>query len=805
MPDVPDKPIRIFVSYNHEADTRWFEQEYFGERPLIPWLEHMLRSQAVQFWYDRKELGAGDAFRREIEEQIDHSDMAILLVSRGFMSSEFIQEVELPRIERRVQAGQMTVIPIITRDCPWQEIRLLHSVVVMPSKATPLIDHTVDEVPFLKVKDEILTAIERQVRKTREQRLVDTRRKEAEAGPADEDAPRSPERPETRPHPSRRWMTRNRALAATALIVVALLLALAMRARRPGEAVGGPESQSGVSSPGALVAGKTPRKHVPKPATRGKGDAIGDFLLAHTPQPVDTGEELRAMAESADGTKVNLTAPHVLMARESRLISLSPQSGIHVEMASLPVEASCGIVEVPMALIASLHRTTTPEASASGEETTWALELRSSDRFIVHGIDWPEVSPHLVGEGDLGKISFPFSELTSVKFQGGKCSPPAPSSGGSDEVPLSVITDEGVTFEARCRPSARFPFAIGDGKLSVSPEAIGEIAKLQQEGDHGATHTLTADGQTSLGVSQLDEWLTQPPTGGLRTDQCRTPMGTLYLSMSGWASIKGPGRSLPTGERADSATVTDTKGARVLIESPKLEHSYSTGMFMTYSKHANKLDFLPLDVGNSIHLLPLADLATVSRTEGEDGATYEAAMRDGKRVKGALPDLNGLNAFRLSGSLTGKLWCGTVTWPLGTIASVAFKGTPGEGPALELPAGIRATITFTDRERLRLDSVATCMWGEDGRVSPGNTIALLIGGGVTSVQLPSLAAIEDIKPDEEHAGAGSQVVGMAVTQDGSRSTAKLDLSGGPCLVGESAGTTLVAPFARVQSVKFTKQ
>jgi len=160
--------ISVFVSYNHEQDARWLEQDYFGERPLIPWLEGMLRRQGVRFWYDRAQLGGGDAFRREIEEQIDRSQVAVLLVSRGFMESEFIREVELPRIEARVHAGEMTVIPIITRRCPWQQLTFLTTVLVMPSQPKPLIEYTGNEVEFLTVKDEILEGIERQVQRIRQ-------------------------------------------------------------------------------------------------------------------------------------------------------------------------------------------------------------------------------------------------------------------------------------------------------------------------------------------------------------------------------------------------------------------------------------------------------------------------------------------------------------------------------------------------------------------------------------------------------------------------------------------------------------
>jgi len=180
--------INVFVSYNHEQDARWFEQERFGEEPLIPWLESMLKPQGVVFWYDRARLGAGDAFRREIEEQIDRSQVAVLLVSRGFIVSQFIREVELPRIEARVRAGKMTVIPIITRKCPWQQIDFLTSVLVLPNETRPLIEYISDEAEFLTIKDEILEGIERQVDKCRAR---------VHAPPPDADTALAPHAPET--------------------------------------------------------------------------------------------------------------------------------------------------------------------------------------------------------------------------------------------------------------------------------------------------------------------------------------------------------------------------------------------------------------------------------------------------------------------------------------------------------------------------------------------------------------------------------------------------------------------------------
>lgn len=153
----------------------------------------MVRRQDVCFWYDRAQLGAGDAFRREIEAQIDRSQLAILPVSNGFLESGFIRSVELPRIEARVQTGQMIVIPIITRLCPWDEIDLLRALLVLPNKTMPLIEYLESEAAFLKIKDEILDAVRRQVRQIREAEPV--------PAPAPAPPPTAPRLPEPEPTP----------------------------------------------------------------------------------------------------------------------------------------------------------------------------------------------------------------------------------------------------------------------------------------------------------------------------------------------------------------------------------------------------------------------------------------------------------------------------------------------------------------------------------------------------------------------------------------------------------------------------
>ena len=156
--DPTEQPTRrVFVSYSHE-DSRWFEED-----SLIPWLARSLRKDNVETWYDRQGLQAGDEFRRRIEEEIDTAHLALLMISQGFLTSEFIEEVELPRITARAAQGELAVIPILVEPCEWQEIEFISSLQMLPGKPTPLIDYIESDREWAHVRFEILQGIKSRI------------------------------------------------------------------------------------------------------------------------------------------------------------------------------------------------------------------------------------------------------------------------------------------------------------------------------------------------------------------------------------------------------------------------------------------------------------------------------------------------------------------------------------------------------------------------------------------------------------------------------------------------------------------
>lgn len=159
---VREETVRIFVSYARE-DQRWLNPAY--QFNLIPFLAESLRRYNVTFWDDKKLVG-GDEFKRLILQQIDGSQIALLIVSQDFLNSSFIESVEIQRIAERVNRCEMVVVPVLVGPCDWNDDPFLAARQMVPS-SVPLIKIIENEADWANVKMEILKGLKTQVRKIR--------------------------------------------------------------------------------------------------------------------------------------------------------------------------------------------------------------------------------------------------------------------------------------------------------------------------------------------------------------------------------------------------------------------------------------------------------------------------------------------------------------------------------------------------------------------------------------------------------------------------------------------------------------
>lgn len=142
-------------------DVKWVDAKC--EQNLISWLEQALKRDGAEMWYDHAlEDLPGEPFRAKIESEIRSADLAILLLSQDFASSDFIREVELPLIKARAARHELVVLPIVVAALDYPHERHLHWISdrqMLLGWQDPLSAHTGNLAEFDALRVKILRAI----------------------------------------------------------------------------------------------------------------------------------------------------------------------------------------------------------------------------------------------------------------------------------------------------------------------------------------------------------------------------------------------------------------------------------------------------------------------------------------------------------------------------------------------------------------------------------------------------------------------------------------------------------------------
>jgi hypothetical protein len=99
---------QIFCSYSHK------DEKYRGE--LEKHLALLSRHGAVEVWHDRL-IRPGQDWAREIDENLDHANLVLMLISADFLASQYCYGIEMERALRRARSGATHVVPILVRKC----------------------------------------------------------------------------------------------------------------------------------------------------------------------------------------------------------------------------------------------------------------------------------------------------------------------------------------------------------------------------------------------------------------------------------------------------------------------------------------------------------------------------------------------------------------------------------------------------------------------------------------------------------------------------------------------------------------
>ncbi|MCL2510429.1 MAG: SUMF1/EgtB/PvdO family nonheme iron enzyme [Bacteroidales bacterium] len=169
-----NEKIKIFVSYSHQNGD-WIDKG--GKYNLVPWLKKQLEQNNVVFWTDHKlQNHIGEEYKKKIKENIDNSDIALLMISQEFATSEFITKFELPWIKEAFESEKIKIIPLLLTKLSKQgkkNIEWLFELQTIPNDNKPLIEYSDNDINWHDIMITILDAIESKIEYVGNERTFD--------------------------------------------------------------------------------------------------------------------------------------------------------------------------------------------------------------------------------------------------------------------------------------------------------------------------------------------------------------------------------------------------------------------------------------------------------------------------------------------------------------------------------------------------------------------------------------------------------------------------------------------------------
>lgn len=114
--------IKLFISYCHD-DLDYFKVFNKGLKKVIKNAEHFDWST-----WDDNDIYVGTFWDDEIQYNIDNSNVAMLLVSLGFMASKYIREKEFNEFIKRYKEKGILIVPVMFAPCNfnrWEDLAML--------------------------------------------------------------------------------------------------------------------------------------------------------------------------------------------------------------------------------------------------------------------------------------------------------------------------------------------------------------------------------------------------------------------------------------------------------------------------------------------------------------------------------------------------------------------------------------------------------------------------------------------------------------------------------------------------------
>jgi len=146
----------IFLSYAHADEDLKKELD----KHLMP----LKRSGKIETWNDR-ELIAGQEWNEEILAELNSAEIILLLISIDFIASQYIWDKELATAMKRHEEGTAQVVPIIMKNCLWQDMPFA-KLQALPRNAKPVTAYENRDDAFTEIAVSINKLVEYMISKS---------------------------------------------------------------------------------------------------------------------------------------------------------------------------------------------------------------------------------------------------------------------------------------------------------------------------------------------------------------------------------------------------------------------------------------------------------------------------------------------------------------------------------------------------------------------------------------------------------------------------------------------------------------